>query len=194
MRKSGKVLRRGAMAVGAVALLATAAPLVAPANAESVLRVGASTDVANRGNAFKGAGTPSVFVWNALFDAMTFVNSSGEVTPRASLSWESTDPTTWIFKMRPHVTFSNGKPVNAAAVVGNIEFLQSEAGKGLYVGRESGSRGITSVSAIDDLTVEVKTSTPNVLIPARELHLREHGVRVEVREPLDRAVSLQALG
>ena len=165
MRKVKVGLRLGVLAVSAAALLAAAVPLATTAGAESVLR--ASTDVANRGNAFKGAGTPSVFVWNAIFDAMTFVNASGEVIPRASLSWESSDPTTWVFKMRPNITFSNGKPVNAAAVVGNIEFLQSEAGKGLYVGRESGSRGITSVRAIDDLTVEVKTKSPNVLIPAR---------------------------
>lgn len=182
MSKSRNILRQGAIAVAAGALLAAAAPLAAPANAESVLRVGASTDIANRGNAFKGAGTPSVFAWNALFDAMTFVNSSGEVTPRAALSWEASDPTTWVFKMRPNVTFSNGKPLNAGTVVSNIEFLQSEAGKGLYVGRESGSRGISSVRAIDNLTVEVKTAKPNVLIPARfsMLNLAEPGALADM--------------
>ena len=160
--------RRGALAVSAAALLAPAAPqLVTPAGAESVLRIGASTEVANRGNVYKGASTPSVFVWNAIFDAMTFVNSDGEIKPRASLSWKSIDSTTWVFKMRPNMTFSNGEPVNADTVVKAIEFLGTNVGKAFYVARESGAVNITSARAIDDLTVEIKTGRPEVLIPAR---------------------------
>ena len=167
MKKFNMGWRRGALAVSAAALLAATVPLATPASAESVLRIGASTEVANRGNVFKGASTPSVWVWNAVFDAMTFVDSTGAVKPRAAISWESIDPNTWRFKMRPNVTFSNGEPLNAATVVSNIEFLQTEAGKALYVARESGSKNIVSATAIDAMTVEIKTGTPEVLIPAR---------------------------
>lgn len=167
VKKIGLGLCLSAVAVSAAALLATAVPFAAPASAESVLRIGASTEVANRGNVFKGASTPSVWVWNAVFDAMTFVNSSGEVKPRAAISWESKDSNTWVFKMRPGVKFSNGEPLNAATVVSNIEFLQTDAGKALYVARESGSKNIVSVTALDAMTVEIKTGKPEVLIPAR---------------------------
>jgi peptide/nickel transport system substrate-binding protein len=166
--KSWKPFLRGlqvASLTAAVSLVAL--PAMKTADAQNILRLGGSTEIGNRGNVFKGAGTPSIFVWHAVFDAQTFVDASGTVQPRAALSWENKDKNTWIFKLRPNVKFSNGAMLSAADVKASIEWLQSEAGKGFYVARESGSRVIASVNIIDDLTFEIKTSTPEVLLPSR---------------------------
>src|ERR1043165_2263936 len=57
-----------------------------------------------------------------LFDTLTRIDESGKVTPRLALSWTaSEDLKTWVFKLRPGVTFHDGSPFNAQAVAYNYE-------------------------------------------------------------------------
>ena len=51
-------------------------------------------------------------------------------------SWKNLDPTTWRFTLRPGVTFSNGKPFDAAAAAFAFEYMMSEEGRASVVGRE----------------------------------------------------------
>jgi peptide/nickel transport system substrate-binding protein len=80
-------------------------------------------------------------------------------------SFESIDDTTWEFKLRPDVTFSNGTPLTAE----DVEFTYEE----LILDPDFGSPHATFMSTIEDievidpLTFHIKTSQPDVLLPLR---------------------------
>ena len=52
--------------------------------------------------------------------------SDGSVKPRLALSWEKQSPTTWRFKLRPNVKFSDGEPFNAETAASSINRTMSK--------------------------------------------------------------------
>ena len=149
-------------ALGAVLALGFA---TADAAAQSNLRVGAVELPPSRGNPFGGSGTPGIFTWSMLYDALTLVDTRGLPTPALATEWRNIDPRTWTFKMKPGVKFDNGEASDANTVVETINWLKTDAGKAQVVGREAAN--IASVRAIDAATVEIKTVTPDAILPSR---------------------------
>jgi peptide/nickel transport system substrate-binding protein len=78
-------------------------------------------------------------------------------------SWEAVNDTTWRFNLRDGVTFSNGVPLNADAVVGAFEYLMSEEGRATPVGGEI--RNVSGATSVGDMTVEITTSSPDPVLP-----------------------------
>ena len=149
-------------ALGAVLALGFAA---ADATAQSHLRLGVVELPPSRGNPYGGSGTPGIFTWSMLYDALTLVDTKGQPTPALAAEWRNIEPNTWIFKMKPGLRFDNGEPSDATAVAEAIGWLKSEAGKTQVVGREV--TNITSARAVDATTVEFKTATPDAIFPSR---------------------------
>jgi peptide/nickel transport system substrate-binding protein len=112
-----------------------------------------------------GTGSPGQYVWAQVFDALTFIAPDGSVQPALATSWESVDETTWRFTIRDGVTFQNGEALDAAAVEATFAVLLSEDGRSTFSANVNNYRHIDSVTAVDDMTVEIKTSRPDVLIP-----------------------------
>jgi peptide/nickel transport system substrate-binding protein len=112
-----------------------------------------------------GTGSPGQYVWAQVFDALTFIGPDGSVQPALATSWEAVDDTTWRFTIREGATFQNGEPVDAAAVEATFGVLLSEDGRATFSANVNNYKHIDSVTAIDDITVEIKTSRPDVLIP-----------------------------
>ena len=48
-----------------------------------------------------------------LFEGLTANDSDGKLVPGVAESWKQTNPTTWVFKLRPNAKWSNGDPVTA---------------------------------------------------------------------------------
>jgi peptide/nickel transport system substrate-binding protein len=69
------------------------------------------------------------------------------------------DFTEWTIKLRPDVRFHDGEPVDAAAVVANLEAFIGSPTVGFALS------SVESVTAVDELTVSVKTSTPWATFP-----------------------------
>ncbi|MET0220495.1 MAG: ABC transporter substrate-binding protein [Tardiphaga sp.] len=163
----------------AIALLTVATALTLPqlAHAETVLRIGMTAadiprtlgqpDQGFEGNRFTG---------NTMYDGLTMWDLSSAtkasvVIPGLATEWkvEDADKTKWTFKLRPGVTFHDGSPFNADAVVWNVEkVLKQDAPQfdASQVG-VTASRMPTLVSAkkIDDMTVELTTKEPDSFLP-----------------------------
>jgi peptide/nickel transport system substrate-binding protein len=172
--KSGK-----SRAVLAVAMLAMAAAGGVPRNAgaETVLRIGMTAadiprtlgqpDQGFEGNRFTGL---------TMYDALTMWDLSSAdkpsvMIPGLATEWkvDDADHKKWIFKLRPGVTFHDGSPFNADAVVWNVEkVLKQDAPQfdASQVG-VTASRMPTLVSArkVDDMTVELMTKEPDSFLP-----------------------------
>jgi peptide/nickel transport system substrate-binding protein len=141
-----------------------AAVLATQAQAQTI-RVANLDAPVNRGEP-SGLSYQHTYTWEAMHDGLTTVEGDGRPGPRLALSWENKDPTTWVFKLRPGVTFHAGTPFNADAVVAAINYLMSDAGKATQPSIQGTLRYLTGATKVDDLTVEVKTATPNPIVPA----------------------------
>ncbi|MDX2222444.1 MAG: ABC transporter substrate-binding protein, partial [Rhodospirillaceae bacterium] len=114
-------------------------------------------------NPLTATNLPPLYTFAAIFDALTWVDMVGRAQPQVALSWESRDEKTWVFKLRPGVTFSNGEPLTADAVVFALDLLHSPVGRTYTVNVEVPS--LRTARALDPLTVEITTWTPNPFLP-----------------------------
>jgi peptide/nickel transport system substrate-binding protein len=116
------------------------------------------------GNPFGSIGIPTIYTWSALFDALTYVTVTGEVEPALATSWEAVDETTWRFHLREGVSFHNGEPFNADAVVATVAYLTSPDAVRETIAREM--RVVERAEAVSEYTVLIHTQEPAALLPA----------------------------
>lgn len=135
----------------------------ASTSAETTLRIGLTAAPPSKGNPYQNLGTTSNFVWASFYDTLTYRDNDGVNRPGLALSWEQDGPTTWIFHLRPDVTFSNGEPFTAEAVKVTFDMLRTEDANGYSWQREMVY--YPRVDIIDDLTVAIHTDRPDVLTP-----------------------------
>jgi len=97
-----------------------------------------------------------------VYEGLTYLNAKQEVEPRLAESWDVVDPTTYVFHLRKGVTFQNGEPFNADAVIYSIQRLATPtfANSGQF-------QTIKNVEKIDDYTVKITTKSPDPLFLKR---------------------------
>ncbi|MDG2244090.1 MAG: ABC transporter substrate-binding protein [Rhodospirillaceae bacterium] len=127
------------------------------------LRVGLQALPPTLFNPYRNTGLPYVYTWSAVFDGLTSIDANGNLQPWLATAWERIDPVTWVLELRKDVTFSNGKPMTARAVVAAIDFLTSDDAKGETVARML--RFLKSARPIGSHTVEITTNRPTPLLP-----------------------------
>jgi peptide/nickel transport system substrate-binding protein len=150
--------------------------LIASASqAQDVLRIGTTALPPTLGNPYRNTGTPHIFTWSATFDGLTRIDATGTLQPWLAKDWESVDQLTWRIKLRDDVTFSNGVPFNADAVVSVLDYLTSDAAVREAVAREFSF--VRSSRALDPYTVEITTKIPAPHLPRTLplLHMVEPG-------------------
>lgn len=115
------------------------------------------------GNPYRSTGIPNIYTMGAIFDGLTRIDANGDVQPWLATHWENTGPLNWVFHLRNDVSFSNGVPLTAEAVVKVVEYFVSD-----YAVREMVARELNFIDhavAIDDHTVEFVTNRPVPLLP-----------------------------
>jgi len=110
-----------------------------------------------------------VFTLN--YDLLVGFGQDLEPVPGFAESWEpSEDNTTWTFKIRPGMLWSDGEPATSADVVYTFQLildaLETDTG---YLGQGYldgylTNAGVTSVTAPDEETVVIETEFPNTLL------------------------------
>ncbi|MBL8628015.1 MAG: hypothetical protein JNM81_00190, partial [Rhodospirillaceae bacterium] len=140
---------------------------VGAAQAEPVktLRIAVTSFPNDLGNPYGSIALPSLLPALSIYDPLFGFDDAGELQPALVERWEITSPTSWRFHLRKGVTFSNGEPFNADAVAQALEHLISNAGLLEVVAQLV--IGIERVRAIDPDTVDIQTTSPNVLLPRR---------------------------
>jgi peptide/nickel transport system substrate-binding protein len=96
-----------------------------------------------------------------IYDALVDRDPVGpDLLPGLATEWTTTTPTTWRFTLRSGVTFHNGAPFNAESVAWAINYImnnQTQATGNFVAG--------TSATAIDELTVDITTPSPDPILP-----------------------------
>jgi peptide/nickel transport system substrate-binding protein len=132
-------------------------------NAAATLRVVVPSISQFLGNPFQAVSPPRAESTSAIFDALTRVNDAGVLTPWLAKSWKRLSDTSWQFTLRTDVTFSNGEPVDADAVVATVTALTGAAGTGsvakLFI------PNIASATKVDAATVNINTTIADGVLP-----------------------------
>src|SRR5215510_14257338 len=111
-------------------------------------------------------GRPGNAVYQAImYDSLVgFDLKKGGVGPGVAERWElSPDGLTWTFFLRPNQTFHNGDKLTAHDVKFSLERQMSPGS--LASAAASMRRAIKSIEVVDDLTVKVNTSSPQIGLP-----------------------------
>jgi len=125
----------------------------------SLLRVGVSQPFPS---SFYPKSEASIFpgeVNAQIFEGLTKYQNENQIVPNLAASWTNPDNTTWDFKLKPGIKFHDGNSVTPQAVMSSIEALASTD-----YGEAYGAT-IQTVTAKDASTVEIKTKTPDPLLP-----------------------------
>ena len=96
----------------------------------------------------------------------TLVNRAADMSiiPSLATGYEQIDDTTWQFKLNEGIIFHNGEPFNAEAVVYSVKRIIDPA---LASDLISNFQTIVDAVAVDDTTVNIITSGPDPILPAR---------------------------
>ncbi|MEM0908755.1 MAG: ABC transporter substrate-binding protein [Pseudomonadota bacterium] len=94
-----------------------------------------------------------------VYEGLTRRDGDLQIIPGLAERWEVVDPNTWRFYLRPGVKFHNGNDLTAEDVVFSADRVRSEASD-----LKARIPADAQFSAVDDLTVEVKLTTPNPIL------------------------------
>ena len=158
-RSGSRRLRKSiaAAAIGILLLGAASEPAVA-----QTLRIGTqSSFVIDPHYRFLG---PDMAAARMVFDS--FVGRDGESAwvPALAVSWRPVNETTWEFKLRPGVTFSDGTPFTADDVAYSFQRVMTLETPSSF---RSNMRSIVRWEAVDPLTLRVVTDRPNAVLPGQ---------------------------
>jgi peptide/nickel transport system substrate-binding protein len=98
-----------------------------------------------------------------ILESLVKIDYDGNIVPSLAESWSQVDDTTWQFNLRQDVSFTNGEPFNANAVVNGLNYV---------INLPTPPRGITaetfsSIDAADEYTVIIRTAEFDALVPNR---------------------------
>src|SRR5215470_14771455 len=108
--------------------------------------------------------TPNNSLLRHIFDRLIDQDENQALKPGLALSWRSVDETTWEFKLRPGVKFTDGSDFTANDAI--YSFCRAPRVENYPSSFAIYSRAITSMTAPDPLTLIVKTAGPYPLIPS----------------------------
>ena len=112
----------GVAGAAALALLAPAFSASAQMQ-DDTLRFATSTIAPSFGRPEQGTASPSVYTIWPIYDSLTMVSPTGDVSGLLATSWENINETTWRFTLRAGVKFQNGKAFTAKFVAAQINHI-----------------------------------------------------------------------
>ncbi|GEK79959.1 ABC transporter substrate-binding protein [Agrococcus baldri] len=122
-------------------------------------------------------------IMGLVYESLVTVGPGFEIQPELAASWEQPDDTTYVFDLQPGATFSNGRAVSAADVVGSLNRLR-ESGS-VWSGQLGPIAEIADTSSGDaqQVTITLETpftpllaalaNTPAAILPMQEIEAGE---------------------
>jgi peptide/nickel transport system substrate-binding protein len=172
-----------------IGLLVVVASSIGFAAGKSEIVIAQSTDATSLDPAFR-VDTATGNIQKHIFDSILTRNSDMSIGPGLAESVERVTDTKWVVKLRKGVSFTNGEPMNAAALKFSIERILDPK---LKAPSKSWWENFTEVKILDAYTVEITTKTRDPLFQPR-LTLLVAVPPKYVREVGDTKFSLQPIG
>ncbi|SAK95534.1 extracellular solute-binding protein [Caballeronia hypogeia] len=111
------------------------------------------------------ANGPDMAIMSQIYDTLLALDpSNGKLLPNVATSYTLKEPTLWEFKLRSDVKFQDGKPLTAEDVKFSIDRILNPATNSPHASQIA---SISEVIVVDPTTVDVRTKTPDPLLPRR---------------------------
>ncbi len=134
---------------------------IAAASAQEV-KIGLSAEPSSIDPHFHNL-APNTSMMKHIFDTLLEQDEQQRIKPRLALSWRTLNDTTWEFKLRPGVKFTDGSDFTANDVIYSFcrvpQIENSPSSMAINV------RAITGMTAPDPLTLVVTTAQAHPLLP-----------------------------
>ena len=149
----------------------------APSLSQGTLRIGmTASDIPLTTGQTDNGGEGQRFLGFTAYDALinwdlSSATKPSDLVPGLATSWavDATDKTKWIFKLREGVKFHDGSAFDAASVVWNLDKLLTKEAPQFDPRQSAQGRSripaVATYRAIDALTLEVTTKTPDATLP-----------------------------
>ncbi|MBB6451064.1 peptide/nickel transport system substrate-binding protein [Geomicrobium halophilum] len=111
---------------------------------------------------------PSNIIADNVYESLLYYDENTEIQPRLAESYEQLDEHTWEFNLEENVTFHDGEPFNAYAVVATFDRLLDPE---MASPRALLFELVEDVEAVGEYTVEITTSDPYAPLPAHMAHV-----------------------
>ncbi len=129
------------------------------------LRYGFESDPATLNPAAAPFAAGAELIGGAVFDTIVVWDENEQWVNNMSESWTPNDDfSSWDLKLHEGIRFHDGTPLNADAVIRNLQEQQASALLGLFYGPLFD--GDNPFEKVDDLTVTINANGPNSLLPA----------------------------
>lgn len=155
--------------------VATTGPAVVPTAASAIKRGGTVKWAAG----IQPVDHPAKISWGFtahiighVAEYLTYIDPKGLVYPRLLEKWEASDDVkTWTLYLRKGIKFHHGKDFNADDVIFNLkQWLDPTVGSSI-LGLMSGYLAPNDIERVDDYTVRLHASRPEIAVP---YHLRHY--------------------
>ena len=135
------------------------------AQSGGVLRVGVEGEPTSLNPSNSAFAPGAVIMGQAIFDTLTVWDTDRRWANNMTESWTPNDDfSVWEMKLRPGITFTDGVPFNADAVVRSLQAQVDDPLVGLVF--KPVFDGDVPFEKVDDLTVRINALGSNALIPA----------------------------
>lgn len=105
-----------------------------------------------------GLGGSTEFAMKLIYDRLMEIRPDGSVGPGVAESLTTEDNVLWTLSLPAGLTFTDGTPFGADAVIAHVERVAAEDSQSLHA---ADARRIVSTTAIDQQTVEFTLEAPN---------------------------------
>lgn len=153
---------RGWLLAAAVATPLLFQPELSAAQTPVTITWGKPSEVLSTDPHRSGDGT-SWTVFYLIYDQLMGTDDNLRPVGKLAESWEQPSPTSYVFHLRRNATFSNGRPLTAADVVGSLKRLTDPKLPSPW-GKQIGA--LANVVALDDHTVRLDLVAPNTSLLA----------------------------
>ncbi len=124
------------------------------------LRYGLEADVNGLNPSSSALAASGLMMANAVFDTLAVYDDNGQSTPHLAESFTASDDLmTWTMKLREGISFHDGTPLNAEAVLVNFNAQRGDPLVGLAI-MPFFPADATAATVIDDLTIEFNVNFP----------------------------------
>lgn len=117
-------------------------------------------------------------ILHTVYDGLTDLDANMQPVPGLAESWQQPDPTTYVFKLRPGVKFSNGRDMTADDVVGSLKRLVDPKTGSFFAGQMGKVKSV-EFTAADSVTITLEepyaplltalASTMASIVPMKEV-------------------------
>ncbi len=166
----------------------TAPETTEPSASEERLIVAIGQDIPSLDARLPGGSSASLSVVRHMTEPLVkFDATTPDLIPVLAESWEQVDATTWRFKLREGVTFHNGNPLNADAVVYSVNSATAEGFTSWFSWASDGVLG--EATKVDEYTVDISTvietpGFPRVLVAVDVLDPDHVEAGLQATEPI----------